>query len=159
MYMESLSRMTEKELLIFNSEIMRELKSRDVIRTKNSPIADYCEWLVAKKFKWKLANSSNGGYDAKDSDGFRVQIKCRMIEGGKGTNQLGVIRNLDKDPFDYLVAVLFNERIEVVKGYKISKELIRKYSRFSMHQNGHILILKEEVLASNELIDITSSLQ
>jgi hypothetical protein len=156
--MKSLRDMNEMELLIL-SEIIKELKNRNVIRTKNSPIADYCEWLVAKKFNWKLENSSNGGHDAKDSSGQRVQIKCRTIEGGKGTNQLGVIRNLDKDPFDYLVAVLFNEKIEVVKGYKISKEVIRKYSRFSAHQNGHILILKGDVLANGELIDITSSIQ
>ena len=66
--------MNEMELLILNSEIIKELKNRNVIRTKNSPIADYCEWLVAKKFNWKLENSSNGAMMPK----IRVDNVCRL---------------------------------------------------------------------------------
>ena len=123
--------MNEIELMLLNSKIMIELKSRGVVRTKNNPIADYCEWLVAKKFSWSLENSSNAGFDVFDSDKLRVQIKCRTLENGKGTRQLGVIRNLDDDTFDYLIALLFDENIKVVSGYKISKDLIKQYSKFS----------------------------
>lgn len=144
--MKKLSEMTEKELMIFNSEIMKELKCRSIIRTKNNPIADYCEWLVAKKFGWQLQNNSNAGFDVIDSDGLRVQIKCRTLDNGQGTRQLGVIRNLDSDTFDYLIAILFDEKINVVKACKISKGLIKKYSKFSKHQNGHILYLRGDLV-------------
>lgn len=150
--------MTEKELMIFNSEIMNELKSRDVIRTKNNPIADYCEWLVSKKFGWELQNSSNAGYDVIDNNGLRVQIKCRTLQNGKGSRQLGVIRKLDGDTFDYLIAILFDEKIEVVNAYKISKKLIKDHSRFSEHQNGNILTLRGKLLNDERLINITESL-
>lgn len=157
--MKDFNDMSEKELMMYNSEIMNELKKRGIVRTKNNPIADYCEWFVASKLHWKLQNSSNGGFDAIDSNELRVQIKCRTLENGKGTRQLGVIRNLNKNPFDYLIAILFDEKIDVVKGYKISKELITRYSRFSEHQNGHILTLKGEILSDNELVDITDNIQ
>lgn len=156
--MKELKDMTEKELMIYNSKIMNELKTREIIRTKNNPIADYCEWLVAKKFGWELQNSSNAGFDVIDSDGLRVQIKCRTLEKGKGTRQLGVIRKLDNDTFDYLIALLFDESIEVVHGYKISKDLIKQYSKFSEHQNGHILYLKGDLLNDKKLINITQNL-
>ncbi len=151
--------MTVKELLIFNSSIMKELKARDVIRTKNNPIADYCEWLVSQKYGWKLQRSSNAGFDVLDDDGQKVQIKCRTIENGRGTRQLGVIRNIDRDTFDYLIALLFDENVEVVKAYKISKHLIKKYSRFSEHQNGHILSLKGDLLDDPKLEDLTEELK
>ena len=156
--MKTLESMTEKELMIFNSEIMNVLKSREIIRTKNNPIADYCEWLVSRSFNWELQRSSNAGYDVIDSNGLRVQIKCRTLENGKGSRQLGVIRKLDDDTFDYLIAILFDEKIEVVNAYQISKELIKEYSRFSGHQNGHILTLKGDILNDKRLANITKDL-
>ncbi|MFD2938770.1 DUF6998 domain-containing protein [Flavobacterium notoginsengisoli] len=153
--MPELKKLTEKELMRLNSEIMDELKARKIIRTRNNPIADYCEWYVAKKFKWNLQISSNSGFDAIDSKNLRVQIKCRTLINGKGTKQLGVIRKLNDDTFDYLIALLFDENTEVIKGYKISKELIRKYSKYNKHQNGHILNLKGNLLTDEKLEDIT----
>lgn len=156
---DKLKDMEPKELMILNSKIMIELKEKQVIRTKNNPIADYCEWLVSKKFNWNLQNNSNAGFDVIDNENLRVQIKCRTLEKGKGTRQLGVIRNLDGDTFDYLIGILFNEHIEVVEAYLISKPLIKKYSRYSKHQNGHILSLKGELLNDKELNNITNKLQ
>ena len=153
--MIELKDMTEKELMLYNYKIINELKSRKIIRTKNNPIADYCEWLVSEKFGWKLEKSSNAGFDAYDSNGFRVQIKCRTLEKGKGTRQLGIIRNLDSDTFDYLIALLFDEDIEVVNGYKISKDLIKQYSKLSKHQNGLILYLKGGLLLDERIENIT----
>ncbi|RYD57916.1 MAG: hypothetical protein EOP56_06485 [Sphingobacteriales bacterium] len=156
--MSELEKMTVKELMNYNSKIMDELKSRNVIRTRNNPIADYCEWLVSQKFNWNLENSSTEGYDVCDDDGLRVQVKCRTLKNGRGTRQLGVIRKLNDDTFDYLIAILFDEKTEVIKAYKIRKDLITDYARFSQHQNGHILSLKGGILNDNRLEDITLSL-
>lgn len=161
--MRKLSSMTEKELIIFSYKIMSELKSREVIRTRNNPIADYCEWFVSRKFNWTLQTNSNAGFDVLDRAGQRVQIKCRTISVGSGVRvgprQLGVIRNLEMNTFDYLIAILFDEKVEVVSAYKISKPLIRKYSKFNKHQNGHILSLKGDLLKDHRLEDITRKLK
>lgn len=154
-----LDNLNEIDLLKLNSTILQELKKRNVIRTLNNPIADYCEWLVAKKFDWKLENSSKSGYDCIDDKKKRVQIKCRKIESKNASKQLGIIRNLDKNPFDYLIAIIFSNDYEVIEAYKISKKLIRKYSRISDHQNGLILSLKGEILNDKELVNITNSLK
>ena len=36
------------ELMNMYAQILTELKARSVIRTYNSPIGDYAEWLVSK---------------------------------------------------------------------------------------------------------------
>ena len=157
--MKKFATMTEKELLVYTFEIMNELKERGIIRTKNNPIADYCEWLVANKFEWILENSSKVGYDVVDASGLRVQIKCRVVGSGSNSRQLGVIRKLDENTFDYLIAILFDEKVEVISAYKISKELIKEYAKFSAHQNGHILSLKGDLLADKQIRDITQALK
>ncbi|MCR4030447.1 MULTISPECIES: DUF6998 domain-containing protein [Flavobacterium] len=157
--MPELKNLTEKELLKLNSDIMDELKARKIIRTRNNPIADYCEWYVAEKFGWNLKNNSNSGYDAIDSENLRVQIKCRTLMNTKRSRQLGVIRKLDQDTFDYLIALLFDENAEVTEAYKISKGLIKKYAKFSKHQNGHILHVKGNLLNDEKLEDITELLK
>ena len=37
------------ELMNMYAEILAELNSRNVVRTYNSPVGDYAEWLVAEK--------------------------------------------------------------------------------------------------------------
>lgn len=43
-----LTSLTHLELLSLHSEILAELHSRGVIRTKNNPVGDYAEWLVSE---------------------------------------------------------------------------------------------------------------
>jgi hypothetical protein len=58
-----------------------------------------------------------------------------------------------------LIALLFDENINVVNGYKISKDLIKQYSKFSDHQNGHILHLKGDLLLDKRIEDISQILK
>ena len=67
--------MTETELLQLQASVIDELKARGVVRTKNNPLGDYTEWLVAKALGLELATNSAAGYDATDADGVRYQIK------------------------------------------------------------------------------------
>jgi len=68
---------TTAELLQLYGKILEELKTRKVIRTANSPVGDYAEWLVANKFGLKLMENSKKGYDAEDSEGIKYQIKFK----------------------------------------------------------------------------------
>jgi len=56
-----------------------ELNSRNVVRTYNSPVGDYAEWLVAEKFGFVLEHNSQKGYDALDPKHvYQHDIKCKL---------------------------------------------------------------------------------
>ena len=64
------------------ADILSELNARGVVRTYNSPVGDYAEWLVAEKMDLKLEKNSKKGYDAYNlSTDTRYQIKSRWERG------------------------------------------------------------------------------
>ena len=75
--MTDLTTKTPTELLRLHSDIISELKRRDIVRTQNNPIGDYTEWLVCKCFNLQIEGNSKAGFDATDSHGLRYQIKGR----------------------------------------------------------------------------------
>jgi hypothetical protein len=85
--------LTIPELLQRYYEILDELRSRDIVRTSNSPIGDYAEWLVAKQLGLSLVANSNSGYDAIDSSGVKYQIKGRRVTVRNRSRQLSAIRS------------------------------------------------------------------
>ena len=144
------------QLLHSYVQILDELRARKIIRTANSPIGDYAEWLVVNRLGLTLKGNSQSGYDAEDSSGVKYQIKGRRLTPLNHSRQLGAIRNLNNHDFDYLIAVLFNEQVEVEKVWKIPHEIIGKYSNYREHVNAHILILRDNILSDPLVEDLTS---
>ena len=130
---------TTGRLLKFYSEILRELRKRGVVRTSNSPTGDYAEVLTCKKFHLTPAPNSTRSYDATDSKGKKYQIKSRRLTKENRTQLLGVIRNLKKADFKYLIVVIFNEDYSLNKISKMPRTVVIRYAKHSKHQNGHIL--------------------
>lgn len=142
-----LSKSSTLQLLHFYSDIMSELRVRKVIRTGNGPVADYAEYIIAELLGLELAGNSTASYDAHHpKTKLKYQIKSRRQTSYSKSRQLGVIRNLETADFDYLIAVIFDEQFKPIEIYQIRKPEIKKYGRFSEHQNGHILILRGKVL-------------
>ncbi len=149
---------TTPELLRCYADLMDNLKERNAVRTYNSPVADFAEWLVAQKLKLSLERNSNAGYDATGSEE-RFQIKCRRLTPSNNSRQLSVIRNLGDEKFDYLIGVVFERDFTVKEAYKIPHGIIADYAKFSKHQNGHILQLKGDILRDSKVEDITHVLK
>jgi len=149
-------KLTDQQLLEAYSLVMEELKDREIIRTSNNPVGDFAEYLVAQKMDLKLAVSSTAGYDAKDNEGVRYQIKCRRITKYPKRRQLGVMRNLDKKDFDYLIALIFDSNFIVLEAYQIPFDIIETYARYSEHQHGHILQLRGGILNDKQTKNLTS---
>lgn len=147
-----LNKLNEKELLSLYSLLIEELRKRGLVRSSNNPVADYAEYIAARKFGLKLETGSTKGFDAKDKKGLRYQIKSRRPTEHNKSLQLGVIRNLKNKPFDFLIAIIFNKDFSASEIYKIPFNLIKKYSRFSAHQNGHILILQGKILQDPRVV-------
>jgi hypothetical protein len=142
------------ELLQFHSAILDDLKRRKVVRTRNNPVGDYTEWLVAKGLGLELAENSSAGFDATDSEGVKIQIKGRRVTAENKSRQLGAIRNLDTKAFDSLVAVIFDKNYQIITATLIPHKVIYDYANYSEHQNAHILHLKGSILNDPRVEDI-----
>ena len=139
--------LTDKELLRLYGDLIEELRLRKLVRSSNNPVSDYAEKIVCERMNLSLQRGSNKGYDALDEKtGLKYQIKTRRLTRHNKSRQLSVIRNLDQKLFDFLIAVLFDESLEPQEIWRIPRETIPKYSRYSPHQNGHILILAGKIL-------------
>lgn len=144
----------ESQLLGLFADIMDELSKRNVIRSANNPVSDYAETIAARKLGLRLVGASNKGFDALDESGKRYQIKARRLVGSK-SRQLGVIRNLKEKPFDYCVAILLDRLFRVVEAYRIPRDVIEKYAKWSEHQHGHILQLRPPLVEVVSVDNIT----
>ena len=144
------SKENDPELLATYSELMEELRRRNIIRPSNNPVADYAEKVAVERLSLKQVGKEEKGVDAVDAQGYRYQIKGRRITKHNSSRQLSVIRNLNERLFDYLIAVIFDELFAVKEIWKIPYEFVKKQSRLSEHQNGHIFYAKPEILALGE---------
>lgn len=159
MFLPNPAKLTIIELLATHNAVMKELQKREVIRSRNNPTGDYTEWLVSKKLELTLETNSSKGFDAKDSQGLRYQIKGRRVTSKNKFTQLGVIRNLDEKDFDFLVAVIYDENWKILSAAKIPHQTVSLLAKFRPHQNGHIMHLRPTTFSSPSVEDISHVLR
>jgi hypothetical protein len=153
-----LSQLTEKQLLSLSSEIIRELRKREIVRTNNPPVGDYAEWLVAKHLNLKLYTNSKASIDAISNDGIRYQIKARSATNITKAVRLSAIRKLDEQGFDFLIAVFFNTDFDLELCLSIPWNLVREIATYQPHTNSHILTIKPIELIKNPNIQNLTTL-
>jgi hypothetical protein len=129
-----------------------------VVRTKNNPVGDYTEWLVARGLGLELANNSVAGFDGIDRDGVKIQIKGRRITPDNNSRQLSAIRNLESQDFDQLAAVIFDENYNILDAVIMPHEVIGDYASYRAHTNAHILHLRGAILSDPRVRDIRAVL-
>ncbi len=149
-----LSRLSEVELLKLHASIIEELKARKVVRTKNNPVGDYTEWLVANALDLQLSNNSASGHDGIDKKGIKYQIKGRRITPDNTSRQLSAIRNLKEKDFDFLIAVIFDKDYKILDAVMIPHEVVEQFSSYRKHVNAHILHLSGAILEDSRVRDI-----
>jgi len=151
--MSNFKNMNEQSLLNLYSDLMEELRQRQLIRSSNNPVADYAEKVAVECMGLSRVGKEERGYDAIDSGNRRYQIKGRRITKHNSSRQLGVIRNLDEKLFDYLVAVIFNEDFTINEIWKVPYQFVKENSQFSEHQNGHIFYAKPDQLSQGKGVE------
>jgi hypothetical protein len=156
---DNLKELSPVQLLRNHFKVIEQLKSLDVIRTSNNPVSDYAEWLVHKKMGFKLTGNSTRGVDARDKKGKKYQIKARHLTSPSTSRQLGVIRDLKSKLFDALIVVMFDRDYNIDSAYEIPHGIIEKYARYSKHQNGHILIMRGDILTDKRVKKINNLLK
>jgi hypothetical protein len=153
-----LNELENSELLQGYAAILRELRSRGVLRSSNNPVADYSEWLVCSRLGLSLATKSTKGYDALSADGTKYEIKSRRITPQNSSTQFSAIRQLRARHFDYLVGVIYEPDFRVRYAAQVPFELVEPNCRFSEHANAHLFSLTPAVLALPGVVDLTSRL-
>ena len=94
---------------------MRELRRRGAIRSENNPTGDLAEALVAEFYGVEPEANSTAGYDLKLFDGTRVRVKGRRRTAHSKPSHYGLMRKLDRGPFDVLVVVNLDEEFAVTR--------------------------------------------
>ena len=144
---------SDQHLLHLYGDLMEELRERQLIRSSNNPVADYAEKVAVETLGLARAPKEARGYDATDPKGIKYQIKGRRITRHNSSRQLGVIRNLDENLFDFVLAVVFNEDFSVKEIWKIPHRFIKENSNHSSHQNGHIFIANYNLLSQGKSVE------
>jgi hypothetical protein len=155
---EKLFKLNNKQLLKIYTRVIITLENRDVVRTQNSPIGDYTEWLVSKAYDYKLETNSKAGYDAIAKDGTKIQIKARRIMSSNDPKQLSAIRNLDKNDFDVLIAVIYDKNCDIIEALTIPHNIIKEYAGYSGHVNSSILTITDKIKNDSRIKNITKEL-
>lgn len=147
------------ELLTAYVAIMRELRTRGLVRSTNNPVADLAEALAQRAFKLELAIGSTKGYDAKSADGKKWQIKGRRLTKENSNTGMGVIRNLDDMTFDFLLGIYFNEDFSIREAYRVEHAAVAEYADTSKAQGGRVLRVKEALKTDPRCLDVTTQIR
>jgi hypothetical protein len=156
---EQLTDVATSDLLALYRGVLRELRRRRVVRSTNSPVADYAEYLVVKALSLGLAPKSTKGYDATDAQGQRYEIKGRRLTAHNRSRQLSVIRGLRERHFAYLAGVLFDERFSVLRACLLPIKIVEQEAVYREHVNGWILHLRDSLWELEGVDDITSAVR
>ena len=129
-------------------------------RTQNNPVGDVAETLFCRALGLEKKDNSSSHVDAIGcNDGFRYQIKGRRLVGSSGARQLGALRDLDGDHFDFLGAVLFNEDFTVHRAAVIPVDVVRNLSKPDKHTRSSRFMLPDNVWDDPRVWDVTDKLR
>ncbi|HBN09021.1 MAG TPA: hypothetical protein DD435_10365 [Cyanobacteria bacterium UBA8530] len=144
----------EAGLLRLYARVMEEIRRRKISRGMNNPIGDLAERLAGKALGAELMSQSNAGFDLQGADGLRYEVKGRRINSQPGSRQLGGIRNLNEQKFDFLVGILFNEDLSVHRAALIPWSTVMEKASYSDHTKAWRFILHDQVWEIPGVIDL-----
>lgn len=145
-----------RECLSEYARVLERLQSGGVVRSYNSPVGDYVEWLAGRALGLRLERGSEKGYDATDPvDGKRYQIKGVWRHRGRKSLQLSPVRNYGEHAFDEMIVVILAENFTVEKALSVPHCVIGDYSRLRSHTNAISVALSCAFLSDPRIKDIT----
>jgi hypothetical protein len=154
-----LSALSEPGLFALYRAILRELKSRGVIRTENAPVGDYAEYLVATALGGKLAPNSEKAWDVLGHDGEKLQVKARVVSdpAEPGQLQLSPFRSFG---FDSAVLVLLSATdYTVSRASKVPRHVVEASAVYRKHVNGKVLFARPDIMGHPDATDLTAALR
>lgn len=139
--------------------ILVELRRRGICRSENLPTGDLAEHLACRALGLTIAAKSAKGFDAVDASGARYQIKGRRITPWNPSLQLSAVRDLPGGPFDFLIAVLFDQDFRLSAAYRFSLAACQGAARFVERTNSYTLFANHSLIAHPSTLVLTSDFQ
>ena len=136
--------------------ILVELRRRGICRSENIPTGDLAEHLACKALELTIAAKSAKGFDALDSAGARYQIKGRRITPWNPSTQLSAVRDLPSGPFDFLIAVLFDQEFRLTAAYRFTFAACHQAARFVDRTNSYTLFANNSLIMHPDTLDLTT---
>ena len=142
----NLSKLSIPELLSFYVGVEDEFIRREISRKRGEIVGGYTEMLVCQMLGLRPTESEMSDYDATDpEDGNqRYQIKGRRVS--KGNIQMGAIKRLEPQGFDFFVGVIYKPDFTVRRAAKIPYDVLVGLSELRRTTNGHQLSLTNRVI-------------
>jgi hypothetical protein len=135
------------------------LRAREVLRSTNNPVGDYCELLCCEAFGWTREVKSTKGHNGVDAAGVRYQIKGRrLMMPHNPSRQLGALHELEQAPLDVLAGVLLDQDFRVVRAALVPHAIVLERST-PMPRGGRRFHLRESVRTLPGVRDMTAELR
>jgi hypothetical protein len=152
-----LQQLTGRQLLRLYSDILSELVSRGVIRSRNAPLGDLAEWLVVRAYNGQLAPPSAKSWDV-EAQGRRLQVKARLIAADdRRSHNYSVFRSYDFDACVFLI--LDAHSYEVVQAVELSRSSVETLARETVWVKGFRIGTKVRLLDVPGALDVSSRIQ
>ena len=153
----NIKNLAPKELLRLSGAVICELRARGIVRTENSPVGDYAEWLVAESFGWERVKSSVKGHDLVDPvSGLRYEVKSRRASKKIKSPQLSAIRDIQGSHFDFLIVIIFDQDFNVLRALKVPHAVVHGVGKHNVHTNSLLLHADKNLAQQPGVEDITS---
>jgi hypothetical protein len=154
-----ISNLKPRQLLALHAQVANQLRTRGITRSSNNPVGDFAEFLFCRAFGWSQQGKSNAHIDAIGPDGIKYQIKGRRITRYNASRQLGALRDLTGEHFDFLAAVLFSEDYSVLRAAIIPHSVAIERAAFVERTNSHRFLLRDDVWEAPGVRDVTAELR
>ncbi|KQP82156.1 hypothetical protein [Aeromicrobium sp. Leaf291] len=154
---EQLTSATPEQLLAGYAAVLRELRSREIVRTNNAPAGDYAEWLAQRALGGVLAPNSVKSYDLTLDDGTRVQVKARVVGHPilNSQRQMSPFRSWD---FGLGALVqLSSVDYSVLRATLVPTSEIRSRATYRSHVSGDVAFMTDDLLGAPGARDVTAA--
>lgn len=158
--MINLKNSTDNEIISLYSEIIKELKIRKIIRTKNV-LGELGEYLTIHHYnnttglpKLQVAPIGTKNIDAISRDGDRYSIKATS------SNTTGVFTGVDFDDngnplkqyFEYVIICRFDDNFQLLNIYQIDWKTFIKHKHWHSTMKSWNLLLTKDLIADSVVI-------
>jgi hypothetical protein len=153
--MIDLTQSTSAELLKLYAVIGTELRKRGIVRTENIT-GDVAEYLFCLALN--LTPTPKAHIDAVDGCGNRYQIKGRRVTPRNQSRELGAIRDMAGQHFDFLAGLLFDETYGIHRAAVIPHAVVLERAKFVARSDSHKFILRDDIWEAPGVRDVTPEL-
>jgi hypothetical protein len=133
--------LSARGLLQLSAEVVTELKSRGVVRSRNAPAGDLAEYLVARALDGELAAASVKSWDVQAGDR-KLQVKCRLVDPvSQRYESFSPFRSW---AFDACVFIVLDcHTYNVVRAVEIPMPAVKTIARKAHWVNGHQVSVRQ----------------